>query len=459
MWPFSTSRKARIIQARYDAAQTTNQNAAHWARADAKAADAANSPGVRAVLRQRSRHEVANNSYAKGIVLSLANDCIGVGPRLQLLMPDSAKAKAAEQAFGEWAAQIGLADKLRTMRHARAQDGEAFAMLVSDKTNAANLNLVLLEADQVSSGVATCSDPSDGITFDAAGNPISYRVLDSHPGSAAGGTLKTSVVMRKYMLHWFRADRPGQSRGIPELTPCLGLFAQLRAYTQAVLDAAEAAARIPLVGETNAGAPVDEFDETDANRTITLERNAMTFLPSGWKLAQVKPEQPTTTYPEFKRELLNEIARCLNMPYNIAAGNSSGYNYASSQRDHLSYYKSLRIDQQTCELEVLDRLLESWLEQYALSSGIVIPPYTTWQWFWDSAEHADPVKEANAQATRLANNTTTLAAEYARQGKDWENELRQRAKEVALMQELGLPQVQPGVTVERRTTEEPEDEQ
>ena len=60
------------------------------------------------------------------------------------------------------------------------------------------------------------------------------------------------------------------------------------------------------------------------------------------------------------------------------------------------------------------------------------------QWFFDGTEHVDPAKEANAQATRLASNTTTLAAEYARQGKDWETELRQRAKEQALMAELGL---------------------
>jgi capsid protein len=53
-------------------------------------------------------------------------------------------------------------------------------------------------------------------------------------------------------------------------------------------------------------------------------------------------------------------------------------------------------------------------------------------------EHVDPAKEANAQATRLASNTTTLAAEFARQGKDWEVELRQRAKEKKLMAELGL---------------------
>ena len=64
------------------------------------------------------------------------------------------------------------------------------------------------------------------------------------------------------------------------------------------------------------------------------------------------------------------------------------------------------------------------------------------QWFWDGHEHVDSAKEASAQATRLASNTTTLAAEYARQGKDWEMELRQRAKEITLMKELGLSSAQ-----------------
>ena len=50
----------------------------------------------------------------------------------------------------------------------------------------------------------------------------------------------------------------------------------------------------------------------------------------------------------------------------------------------------------------------------------------------------DPDKEAKAQDKRLKNDTTTLAHEYARQGKDWEAELRQRAREKTLMKELGL---------------------
>ncbi|MEX0653677.1 MAG: hypothetical protein WD151_06095, partial [Phycisphaeraceae bacterium] len=63
--------------ARYDAAQTTAENARHWAMADSLSADSAASADVRRKLRERSRYEVANNSYAKGIVLTLANDCIG----------------------------------------------------------------------------------------------------------------------------------------------------------------------------------------------------------------------------------------------------------------------------------------------------------------------------------------------------------------------------------------------
>ena len=95
---------------------------------------------------------------------------------------------------------------------------------------------------------------------------------------------------------------------------------------------------------------------------------------------------------------------------------------------------------------VLDRVLAAWLWEYALTVGAVdyipaqgleriLPDH---QWFWDGVEHVDPAKEAKAQELRLKNLTTTLAHEYARQGKDWEAELRQRAREKALIGELDL---------------------
>ena len=172
--------------------------------------------------------------------------------------------------------------------------------------------------------------------------------------------------------------------------------------------------------------------------------NMAVFTPEGWEPSQIKAEQPATTYDMFKREILNEIARCLNMPYNIAACNSSGYNYASGRLDHQAFFKAIRIDQHHLGDMVLDRLLKAWLDEAVLIEGY-LPQWLRQlgidlphQWFWDGFEHVDPQKEAGAQATRLQSNTTTLAAEYAKAGLDWESELRQRAREVTLMRELGL---------------------
>src|SRR5690606_36748543 len=129
----------------------------------------------------------------------------------------------------------------------------------------------------------------------------------------------------------------------------------------------------------------------------------------------------------------NEIARCLNLPFNVAAGNSAGYNYASGRLDHQTYYKSIRIEQAHLAEAVLDSLFAAWLVEALLLPEFaftrVLGDHAPHQWFYDGTEHVDPAKEANAQATRLKSNTTTLAAEYARQGKDWEAELHQRAKE------------------------------
>ena len=179
-------------------------------------------------------------------------------------------------------------------------------------------------------------------------------------------------------------------------------------------------------------------------------------MPGGWKMAQVEPMQPATTYAEFKKEILNEIARCLNMPFNVAAGNSSGYNYASGRLDHQTYFKSIRVDQAFMADQALDRILAAWLWEYVLAFEFVpgVPvggpsgALPSHQWFWDGMEHVDPAKEAKAQEIRLANHTTTLAHEYARQGRDWEDALRQRAKELSLMRELGLPTGEPALTME-----------
>ena len=456
-------RSFRVVRARYDAAVTNEDNRRHWANADGLSANAANSPSVRRVLRNRARYEVANNSYAKGIVLTLANDVIGTGPRLQLLTRDPEANARIEREFARWAKAVSLPEKLRTMRMARAQDGEAFAILTSNPKlpTPVQLDLRLVEADQVTTpdlSVLT-EDAIDGIVFDAAGNPIEYHILKSHPGGGYHTRRDYDRVPAESVLHWFRVDRPGQARGIPDITPALPLFAQLRRFTLAVIAAAETAADFAGILYTDAPAG-GEADAAEPFEPIELEKRALVTMPSGWKMSQLQAEQPSTGYAEFKHEILNEIARCLNMPFNVAAGNSSGYNYASGRLDHQTYFKSIRVEQAHLEAVVLDRILAAWLDEASLIPGLLpddLGMIADWphQWFWDGHEHVDPTKEADAQATRLANHTTTLAQEYARRGMDWEDALKQRAKELALMRELGLVPAAAASTANLK--EEPDD--
>ena len=447
-WFGSPPTLVRVIRAKFDSAQTTPDNRRHWANADGLAADAAASPQIRRTLRNRARYEVANNSYARGIVLTLANDVIGTGPRLQMLLADGDNVGAnqtIEREFAAWAKAVDLPGKLRTMRMARAQDGEAFAILFSNDNldSSVKLDLKLIEADQIAtpalnSGVPGSAMAVDGVEFDPFGNPAAYHVLKAHPGSgAAASTLDYDRIRAEAVIHWFRADRPGQRRGLPDILPALPLFAQLRRYTLAVIAAAESAANIAVMMKTNTPAG-GEAAEVDPLTEMEFSPNMAIFAPEGWEPSQLKAEQPATTYDMFKREILNEIARCLNMPYNIAACNSSGYNYASGRLDHQTYFKNIRVEQGHCEVVILDRILAAWLAEAVKVFALGDLGDVSHQWFWDGHEHVDPQKEANAQATRLTNHTTTLAQEYARQGKDWETELRQRAKEVALIKELGL---------------------
>lgn len=440
------------VRARYDGAMTTDENRKHWSNADFLSADAANNPAARRMLRIRTRYEVANNCYARGITLTLADDVVGTGPRLQMSTGDESTDAALEASWRAWSRAVGMPEKLRTMKLAKTGDGETFALMSPNIgiPHAVKLDFKLVESDQVSSPFLNFwGEPGkiDGIIFDDFGNPIEYHVLKRHPGSMYGlATLEYTKVPASSVIHWFRQDRPGQHRGIPELTPALALFAQLRRYTLAVLQAAETAAQVAGVLESTAAAA--ESDKAPEPLSVAeLERNTIMTMPDGWKLSQLKSEQPTTTYKEFKAELINEIARCLNMPYNIAACNSSGYNYSSGRLDHQTYDRSISIERDHCERVVLDRLLSEWLKEAALITDLVPPKFRpafsrgelpSHCWFWDERLHVDPEKEALATSVELNNGMTNLADVYAEKGEDWREKLELAATVKAEMDRLGL---------------------
>jgi lambda family phage portal protein len=442
-------------RARFEAAER-GDDYKHWSGADAFSADAALSPEKRRVMRNRARYERANNSYLAGISATLASDLIGTGPRLQLDTGDVDAGREVERLFYDWGTLIDLPHKLRTMREALVTDGEAFGLMISNpRLPGVQLDVRLVEAEMVATPtelmrqtITPEGNVVDGLEFDQTGNVIAYQVLNFHPGSNFRvNSLQFQRVPAAAMFHWLRRQRPGQNRGLPEVAPALRLFGQLRRYTEAVIAAAETAADFAAFIHSNS--PAAEVDEVDSFAELEIRKRSLVTLPEGWDISQLKAEQPTSTYKDFKREILNEIARCLQLPYNVAALDSSSYNYASGRMDHQVYAMNQRVDRDHLERFMLDRLLSAWVNEASLAGVLPdgLPPFSEWDWawVWDGKDHVDPAKEANAAETRLRTLTTTLASEYARQGKRWDVELRQIAVERELMRELGLEvAAQPG---------------
>ena len=115
------------VKASFDAASRSPEAMRHYQGADNLSADAALSSSVRQTVLSRARYECANNGYADGIIQTLAEDTIGTGPRLQLVVIDlendnkiSKALQRREIRFRKWTNEIDLTGKLKIARIAKA---------------------------------------------------------------------------------------------------------------------------------------------------------------------------------------------------------------------------------------------------------------------------------------------------------------------------------------------------
>jgi len=437
------------MRAGFNAARDTRENQNLWAGADNLSANESTSPEARAKMRSRARFECENNGYADGIVTTYADDVVGIGPTLQMKLGDSKLNTIVEQAWADWADATDFNGKLHLLFTGQVRDGDGIALMVTNPRvqHSVLLDLMPIEPEHVASSPFTAPAPNeyDGIVYDEFRNPVKYIVAYEQAGSvnAMAARIEYRPIDASQVIHMFRARRACQSRGASEIAPGLSMFAKLRRFTEAVIGAAETAADFAGVIQTRlpASGEAKKIQMLDA---IELESRALLTLPDGWELGQVDAKQPTTTYGDFKGQVLNEAARPLSMPFNVAACNSSSYNYASGRLDHQKYDKRVAVRRERIRLQCLDRVLHAFLQELArvdprVPRSILDSMHVPHEWYWPGGEHVDPTKEATAQDVKLKNGSTSLARECARDGIDWEDHLDQIEREEKGRLARGLP--------------------
>lgn len=436
------------IRAKYDLAQTTDDNSKHWGQADAYDSDSANSRAVRKLMIHRSRYETGNNGYIDGLTKTDATFVIRTGPRLRLT--SNSENELRETALDQdqikadwhrWCKAIQFRRKLWCMCHARIQDGESFGVIRSNPNVAhpVKLDLVLIEAEQCQTPMLPIGVAGyiDGIRFDPWGNPIYYDVLPQHPGALGiHKSIEPDQIPARYVLHWYSMERPGQHRGIPAFTSTLGLGATHRRFRGATVSAAETIANISLIAQTQ-GAPDDGPDQFAPFGSIEWQRNMMMMLPMGWNVFQPQGTQPPANYEMFMRAHIQELARPRSMPYNLAAADNSNNSFASGKLDLFPYYMVVDdFDRHDCNDLVLDKLFAMWWQEYVLlqhsdkkmlDADPAEPPDHVWD--WPRNPIADEASEVRTNAEKLRSGQAApsdIAHEY---GQSYEEFLRRASRD------------------------------
>lgn len=431
------NKEARLVNAKFDVAQTTANNRRHWANADGLSARAALSPAVRRVVRIRSRYEAENSSWYSGILRTAVNHIVGNGPRLQMLTANPEANKRVEAAFRRWATKIDLADMLRVIVEAYWRDGEVFVMRAERPQNwPLTLDLRTFEADQISSpwdsGSWKDDFQDDGIRFDRSVNELEFYVYNNHPGgNAYQSTQQGAWYSAKEVLHLFRQERPGQVHGIPRVTPALQQLPIMRRQELATLYCAETAANFAMYLKSTAPTIEAAQFATDFNE-IEITSNLLTQLPPGWELGQVEPKQPGPQYEMFQRQALQSFCRCTNMPYTLAAGTGKDANFSSFKGDMKNVWEpEVKVEQSRIENSIIAPMFQWFLESAIYVPGLLdgLPQISEidHKWHWPPLPTLDPVENAQAAVLRLSAGLSTPTEEWAREGKDFATDLPRAA--------------------------------
>lgn len=441
----------------------------------------------RDTLVARQRDLERNNGIARGAVQTHVDNVVGVNFRLS--------AKPDYAALGrdkEWADEFAKIVEAKWRNHADSTEIDAERQLNFHGMTSLLMQTSFSEGDGLALGLwrddgrqyRTCFQVVDsdrlrnprlqildnfyqsGVQIDKIGAPIAYHIRKSHPASmfSSGYDDETARVPvrlksgRQSVFHLYKKERPGQYRGKPRGVAVMGIFRMLEHYQKTELKTAIANSLISAFVKTQMSSEelatafsgsAKEFNAARGNFDVQMQGGSTVRLAPGDDVVPFLPSRPASAYGEYVTSLLRHIAAGLNIPYEVLSKDFSKVNYSSARASLLEahrYFSGMR--KWLCD-QWANPAYMNFLEELVLRGEIDAPDfyknkyaYARCKWLGVVRGWIDPVKEAKAAEQRVAMNISTLEDEAAEQGRDWEEVLEQRAREIKKIEELGIPQTQ-----------------
>lgn len=430
---------------RYDGSSVSRRNE-NW-RTPNTSADAALGPNLER-LRSRSRDLTRNNPYAARAVQVLVNNTVGGGVLGQVTSRSAARARRWNQLWEEWSKNPGACDHdARSDFHGLqalafrcvVEAGEVLIRKRIDPTAAFPLKLQILEPDFIDDTKADKLTEDggyirEGIEYDSRDRRIAYHLHRTHPGdrTLSVGAWETVRVPADEIIHVFRRDRPGSSRGCPWGA---SVISRLRDFD----DFSDAQLLKQKISACFAGFIVDA-EAPDAGSAPplaeTLEPGSLEILPPGKDIRFASP--PTVgDFEDFSRAMLLQIAAGYGVTYEALTSDLSNANYSSARMGHLEFSRNVECWQRQIMVAQMLRPVWSWFRNAAEILGEQ-PMDVTMTWTPARRELIDPQKEVGAIIEAVRGGLMSLSEAIRRSGYEPGEVLAEIARDAAMLDELGL---------------------
>jgi lambda family phage portal protein len=315
-------------------------------------------------LRARSRALTQNVPYIAQGLRSLVANVIGTGivPRWQ-----GDEEKTYNDLWNQWA-PVADADGRHDIYGLQAaayramqQDGEVLVRLRKRREEdglPVPLQLQLLEIDWLDSSKTLSTGGGNqvinGIEYTSLGKVAGYWLFDQHPGEmnvTMRGRASSHFVPAASIIHLYTAERPGQGRGFPRISPVIARVRDLQLYEDAELQRKNLETRLGVVASgnvtdlANPPSPGEAPDATAAKQGDLgpLASGGVMQIPPGMNITAIEPKA-AGGYVEYVKYQLHLIAAGFGVTYAMMTGDTKGGSWTSERAGRLNFQTEAELE-------------------------------------------------------------------------------------------------------------------
>jgi lambda family phage portal protein len=399
--------------------------------------------GALVTLRDRSRHMTRNNGWARRAVEAIVKHTVadGIQPA-----PVGAleKTKQVKNIWGAWANSTacdwyekntfyGLQEL--AMR-AIVEGGDVLILkrwVKPDADNPVPLKLQLLEGDQLDHTKNSSNDKGIarlGVQYDKDGRLLGYWLFDYHPGdgSVFGMANDSRFVSKSDVLHAFEVLRIGQCRGIPVGVSSFMKMSDFSDYEDAQLVKQRVAACF--------AAFVTGSEDKTPEEVENLEPGVVEYLETG-EMVEFSNPPTVSDYDSYSVNILRGIAAAYGITYEMLTMDYSRVNFTSGRMAKIDVTANFKSWQYNMIVPQLCAPVWQWFIDACITAGLLTHPVKA-EWTAPRVQQLDPVKETDAQVTKIKAGLATISETIRETGREPEELFEEYKQDVERLKKLGL---------------------